>query len=65
MARNVDKYPPLPTTDEYVAYFQELLKEANGFVYQGERAYGIMDAMDALRVLRDKPELAAKLLTLP
>ena len=59
--RNVDKYPELPAEDEeFFGAFRELLKEANGFVYAGDRAEGIAAA---IRVLRSRQDLVGKLLT--
>lgn len=51
-----------PPTEEYYRDLQALAKRVNGFLYMGSRLEAILDTV---RVLRDDPELAKRLLNTP
>ncbi len=55
-ARNL---PDLPDGDEYNRHLNDLIAKANGFVYHGDRAFAVIDAVKALRA---NPDLARALL---
>lgn len=59
MTRSVDQYPDLPNTEDYTKALMELLRESTGYPKTSTYARGIFDAV---RVLRSRPELAARLL---
>lgn len=57
----IDALPQLPPGKAYTGDLQILAERVNGFVYAGDRLSAVLDAV---RVLRGDPELAARLLAL-